>query len=214
LWRSLTWSNPAQPVVGVCWYEAQAYCLWMNAMLDSDRYRLPSEAEWEAAGRGRGTWRRYAWPGDFDPLRANTAETRLAVTTPVGVFPDGATPETGLLDLCGNVWEWTATPWSEGEAWEPSLGSADGAPQARRVVRGGSWNNTQGNARLGYRNNNDPDKRNNNLGFRVCRASHIFTRLLLAVCVVCGRRVQGVVRFPYTSKIMTWPRLGIAAQSV
>jgi formylglycine-generating enzyme required for sulfatase activity len=101
-------------------------------------------------------------------------------------------PETGLLDLCGNVWEWTATPWSEGEAWEPSLGSADGAPQARRVVRGGSWNNTQGNARLGYRNNNDPDNRNNELGFRVCRASHIFTRLLMAVCVVCGRRVPGV----------------------
>ncbi|MEA2078589.1 MAG: SUMF1/EgtB/PvdO family nonheme iron enzyme, partial [Pseudomonadota bacterium] len=219
-WRSLPWSNPAQPVVGVCWYEAQAYCRWLNAMLDSDRYRLPSEAEWEAAGRGRGKWRRYAWPGDFDPLRANTAETRLGVTTPVGVFPDGATPETGFLDLCGNVWEWTATPWSEGEAWEPSLGSADGAPppraarsfffasfavrdhtdqaglrnggairlNGRRVVRGGSWNNTQGNARLGYRNNNDPDKRNNNLGFRVCRAFHIFTRLLMAVCVVCGRQ--------------------------
>ncbi|MCG6867169.1 MAG: SUMF1/EgtB/PvdO family nonheme iron enzyme [Gammaproteobacteria bacterium] len=84
----------------------------------------------------------------------------------------------------------------------------------RRVVRGGSWNNTQGNARLGYRNNNDPDKRNNNLGFRVCRASHIFSRLLMAVCVVCGRRVQGVARFPCASKITTWPRLGVAAQSV
>jgi hypothetical protein len=63
-------------------------------------------------------------------------------------------------------------------------------------------------------NNNDPDNRNNNLGFRVCRASHIFTRLLMAVCVVCGRRVQGVARFPCASKIMTWPRLGVAAQSV
>jgi len=171
-WGSLTWGNAAQPVVGVCWYEARAYCLWLNAALDSDRYRLPSEAQWEAAGRGRGEWRRYAWPGDFEPLRANTAETRLGVTTPVGVFPDGATPDTGLLDLCGNVWEWTATPWSEGEAWRPASGARDGAPDGRRVVRGGSWNLTQGNARLGYRYLYDPDLRYP-LGFRVCRSPPI-----------------------------------------
>ena len=172
-WCSPTWSNPAQPVVGVCWYEARAYCLWLNAMLESGRYRLPSEAEWEAAGRGRGAWRRYAWPGDFDLLRANTAEIRLGVTTPVGVFPDGATPDTGLLDLCGNVWEWTVTLWSEGEAWNPSLGSTDGKSDVRRVVRGGSWGNAQDNARLGDRGNLDPDYRRDALGFRVCRASPI-----------------------------------------
>jgi hypothetical protein len=84
----------------------------------------------------------------------------------------------------------------------------------RRVVRGGSWNNTQGNARLGYRNHNDPDNRNNNLGFRVCRASHIFTRLLMVACVVCGRRAQGIARYPWASKNTTWSRLGVAAQSV
>ncbi len=81
-------------------------------------------------------------------------------------------------------------------------------------MRGGSWNNTQGNARLGYRNNNDPVNRNNNLGFRVCRASHIFTRLLMVVRFVCGRRAQGVARFPCASKITARPRLGVAAQSV
>jgi len=155
------------------WYEARAYCRWLNAVLDSDRYRLPSEAEWEAAGRGRGEWRRYAWPGDFEPLRANTAETRLGVTTPVGVFPEGATPETGLLDLCGNVWEWTATAWSAGEDWAPNGGATEGTPEARCVVRGGSWNNTQGHARLGYRDHLVPDGGYFNLGFRVCRASPI-----------------------------------------
>ena len=148
-WRSLSSSNPAQPVVGVCWYEARAYCLWLNAVLATGRHRLPSEAEWEAAGRGRGEWRRYAWPGDFDPLRANTDETRLGISTPVGVFPEGATPDSGLLDLCGNVWEWTATPWLEGEAWAPTAGVMDGAPDARRVVRGGAWGNTRVLARVG-----------------------------------------------------------------
>jgi formylglycine-generating enzyme required for sulfatase activity len=172
-WRSPSDGNPAQPVVGVCWYEARAYCLWLNDLLGSEAYRLPSEAEWEAAGRGRGAWRRYAWPGDFDPLRANTAETRLGVTTPVGVFPGGATPDTGLLDLCGNVWEWTATPWTEGAAWAPAAGAADGEPVARRVVRGGSWGPTDADARVGYRNHNDPVDRDVDLGFRVCRASPI-----------------------------------------
>ncbi len=172
-WRSLTWGNPSQPVVGICWYEAQAYSLWLNATLDTDRYRLPSEAEWEAAGRGRGEWRRYAWSGDFDALRANTAETRLGVTTPVGVFPEGATPDTGLLDLCGNVWEWTVTPWAEGDAWDPTQGAVDGEPDGRRVVRGGSWDNAQDDARLGCRHYFDPDYRYYNLGFRLCRASPI-----------------------------------------
>jgi formylglycine-generating enzyme required for sulfatase activity len=172
-WRLTTWGNPAQPLVGVCWYEAQAYCLWLNGKLDRADYRLPSEAEWEAAGRGRGEWRRYAWPGAFDPLRANTAETRLGVTTPVGVFPGGATPDTGLLDLCGNVWEWTATPWSEGEAWAPALGAGEGSADGRRVVRGGSWDGSRGFARLGFRGHYVPVLRYFNLGFRVCRSSPI-----------------------------------------
>jgi formylglycine-generating enzyme required for sulfatase activity len=172
-WRSTRYGNPAQPVVGVCWYEARAYCLWLNDLLGSEAYRLPSEAEWEAAGRGRGEWRRYAWPGEFDALRANTAETRLGVTTPVGVFPGGATPDTGLLDLCGNVWEWTATPWSEGEAWSPAAGVADGEPGARPVVRGGSWDGAGSVARLGCRDHDAPGARDDALGFRVCRASPI-----------------------------------------
>jgi formylglycine-generating enzyme required for sulfatase activity len=160
-------------VVGVCWYEARAYCLWLNQLIETDRYRLPSEAEWEAAGRGRGAWRRYAWPGGFDPSRANTAETRLGVTTPVGVFPGGATPETGLLDLCGNVWEWTGTPWSEGEGWDPQAGPQDGEPDGRHVVRGGSWFNSRVDGRLGSRLHDGPGDRDSGLGFRLCRASPI-----------------------------------------
>lgn len=136
----------------------------------------------------------------------------MGVTTPVGVFPDGTTADTGLLDLFGNCWEWTATPWSEGDDWKPTLGSMEGLPDGRRVVRGGSWNNTQGNARLGYRNDNDPDNRNNNLGFRLCRASHIFTQLLMAVCARYRRRARRVARRRCASKKTSRPRFGVAAQ--
>ncbi len=62
----------------------------------------------------------------------------VGLTTPVDVFPSGATLDMGLLHLCGNVWEWTATPWSEGETWEPSMGLTDGAAVGWRVV-GGGW---------------------------------------------------------------------------
>lgn len=103
-WRSQKWSNPAQPVVGVCWYEALAYCRWLNAQSNGDIvYRLPTEAEWEAAGRGSGDWRRFAWPGEFNPLKGNTAETRLGITTPVGIFPEGRTPISNLEDLIGSA---------------------------------------------------------------------------------------------------------------
>ena len=91
------------------------------------------------------------------------------------MFPDGVTPDTELLDLCGNVWEWTATPWSEGDAWDPTLGSTDGAPDERRVVRGGSWRGTRALARLGARHFHGlvPGSRLYVLGFRVCRTSPI-----------------------------------------
>jgi len=193
-WRSPILGNPAQPVVGICWYEARAYCLWLSDLLDTHAYRLPSEAEWEAAGRGQGQWRRFAWPGDFDPLHANTAETRLGVTTPVGVFPANKTPDSGLLDLCGNVWEWTATPWTQSEHWAPASGAADGEPDARRVVRGGSWDYSVSFARLGSRSGSVPGYRLGDLGFRLCRASHISTGLLMVICVNRGPRARGIAR--------------------
>jgi hypothetical protein len=76
-------------------------------------------------------------------------------------------------------------------------------------VRGGSWNNTQVNGRLGSRNDNDPGNRNNDLGFRLCRASHISTGLLMVARAWRGPRARRVARPGRASKIMTRPRLGI-----
>ena len=61
---------PLQPVVGVCWHEARAYCAWLSAQTDRT-YRLPTEHEWEAAARGQAR-RPYAYDGEFDPAKGNT----------------------------------------------------------------------------------------------------------------------------------------------
>jgi formylglycine-generating enzyme required for sulfatase activity len=93
-WNDDAFNNPAQPVVGISWFEARAYCAWLSAVTRQP-FRLPTEAEWEAAARGK-AGRRYAYGNDFDPTRSNTFETHIRHTTPIGVFPGGEAPE-GLV---------------------------------------------------------------------------------------------------------------------
>jgi formylglycine-generating enzyme required for sulfatase activity len=175
-WRDGQFNQPSQPVVGVCWYEARAYGNWLSAQL-GQRLRLPSEVEWEAAARGPEA-RRYPWGDDFEPLRANTYETRIKRSTPVGVFPAGDS-WAGVADLAGNVYDLTLSLFgagaegSEVPQWPypyvPGDGrqAADAAPEVRRVVRGGSWNNDRSFARSAYRDLDFPDFRYFNLGFRL-----------------------------------------------
>ena len=144
LWSDRRFNHPAQPVVGVTWYEARAYCAWLAAQT-GEAYRLPTDAELEAAARGR-EGRGYPWDGPYDPLRANSVGTGVMATTPVGVFPGGDSPE-GITDLAGNVEAWTSTLAGEDAGrsgpsrrrWRPALEVADAPPLAARVVRGGSW---------------------------------------------------------------------------
>ena len=117
---------PLQPVVGLCWHEARAYCAWLSAQTDRT-YRLPTEHEWEAAARGQAR-RPYAYDGQFDPAKGNTAETRLKRTTPIGVFPEGDTPD-GISDLTGNSAGLDVD--RAGPGYDPS--------QVWWVVRGGCW---------------------------------------------------------------------------
>jgi formylglycine-generating enzyme required for sulfatase activity len=77
LWNDDAYNSSAQPVVGVCWHEARAYCAWLSAQT-GQHFRLPTEAEWEATARGK-QGRRYAYGDDFDATHCNTSKTRIAV---------------------------------------------------------------------------------------------------------------------------------------
>ena len=174
-WNDPAFNAPALPVVGVCWYEARAYCAWLTAQT-GQVYRLPTEAEWEAAARGlpRRRWwlgpdkpRTYAWGERFDPARCNSFESHLRGTSPIGIFPAGDSPE-GIADLSGNVWEWTGSLYV-GYPYHRGDGREDAEAGAARVVRGGSWGYDARGCRSAFRDDYVPDGRSSNAGFRCAR---------------------------------------------
>jgi formylglycine-generating enzyme required for sulfatase activity len=152
------------PVVLVSWHDAVAYCNWLAGNTGKP-YRLPNEAEWEKGARGT-EGLIYPWGNRWNEGWCNTLESGKGGTTPVGAYPQGASPY-GLLDMAGNVWEWTRSgykdyPYDPGDGWE-DLESGD-----VRVLRGGSWSYFQDAARCAYRYEEGlPDCRRSNFGFRV-----------------------------------------------
>lgn len=176
-WRDGRLNHPTQPVVGVCWYEARAYCNWLAAQSGLD-VRLPTEVEWEAAAGGI-EGQRYPWGEGEEWTRANTNETRIKRTTPVGVFPEGDSLER-VADLGGNAAEWTMSLF--GEVHEDDIEATDfpypyelsdgredpeAGPGVRRVLRGGGWSLDRQDARAVYRTRGRPYHRNNESGLRV-----------------------------------------------
>jgi len=153
-----------QPVVGVSWFGARAYCLWLS-MLSGEEYRLPTEQEWEWAAGGRREEpakvlkvKEYPWGDKPEPTpkHANYGNHEGA-TTPVGRYPDGATPE-GLYDMAGNVWEWM-------EDWYDS-------DKDMKALRGGSWYGLPESLRCHVRDDFlNPVFRVGYYGFRVVRPS-------------------------------------------
>jgi formylglycine-generating enzyme required for sulfatase activity len=166
-WDDTRFNKPNQPVVGVRWYEALAYCRWRGAQ-EKKNYRLPTEAEWEKAARGTYGWK-YPWGNKFDPSRLNSSEGDQTVltTTPVGAFPAGISPF-GCLDMAGNVWEWASAQFKN-YRYSPKDGREDlGAnDDVLWVLRGGSWYGDRDYARCSYRNGLDPDLSEEFSGFRL-----------------------------------------------
>lgn len=140
------------PVCNVNVHHARAWCEWASSATGR-RVRLPTDAEWELAARGP-EGRAYPWGMEWDPTRCNFGDAAggevfgaldgFAEAAPVGSFPRGATPE-GVLDLSGNIWEWTEEGHLRGGPWclDPSL------QRSARIAR------------------EDPERADDKFGFRI-----------------------------------------------
>jgi formylglycine-generating enzyme required for sulfatase activity len=166
-WNDKKWNGAAQPVVGITWYEAAAYCRWLSAQT-GDNYCLPSEAEWEKAARGT-DGRSYPWGNEAPDKSQANFDRAVGRTTPVGSYPAGASPY-GVLDMAGNVWEWTRSEYRD-YPYDPDDGREEGSKPAgnRFTLRGGSWRHDRIYVRCAARIRLDPVNGglNINLGCRV-----------------------------------------------
>jgi formylglycine-generating enzyme required for sulfatase activity len=155
------WKNE-HPMVNVTYAEAAAYCKWAGG-------RLPTEAEWEKAARGK-DGRVYPWGNAFDrnllwSSKAGIGDVEL--TAPVGVYASGASPY-GALDMAGNVWQWTSD-WYQGDYYQNAPDSNPLGPDTGdlKVLRGGSWADVDPKTfRTSHRFSFKPDERDDALGFR------------------------------------------------
>jgi formylglycine-generating enzyme required for sulfatase activity len=156
-WDDRKWNNPISPVVGVSWFEAEAYANWLNQQVlpfekpENYHVALPTEEKWEYAARGT-DGREYPWGNEFDMKFANTTKSGDIGTTAVCTYPQGINPFS-LQDLSGNVFEWT-------DSWY-------NVKKNTRVLRGGSWISGDRYARCAYRRRSYPDGWYDLIGFRI-----------------------------------------------
>ncbi len=146
-------ARPEHPVAGVTAREAETYCAYAGG-------RLPTEAEWERAARGDDSPpRRFPWGRPYSERLANHGQSGersdgidgFRYAAPVGSFPDGASPH-GVLDMAGNVWEWTADRFEPGGyARGPAIDPRGDGAGGERVVRGGSWRSSPMTLRVSHR---------------------------------------------------------------
>ena len=178
-WDDPRLNQPGQPVAGVNWYEAKAYCEYRGK-------RLPTEAEWEKAARGPNA-NLYPWGQDFDPAKVNYGKHHDA-TTPVNSYPEGVSYY-GVYNMAGNVFEWVSD-WYDPRYYGKleTMVNPTGPAKAvwiggtgtyvdrltvgeKRVIRGGSWIAPESTVRTTHRFWNHP--LNNSygvgLGFRCAK---------------------------------------------
>jgi len=123
-WNFSHLNSQNQPVVGISYYEAEAFCRWLSVTYRRE-YRLPTEEEWilMAGGKDKTT---YPWGNKWKSNISNTHESGIGQTSAVGIFPDGRS-STGAYDCSGNIWEWCSS-------------YHDQERKDIRVVHGGAWN--------------------------------------------------------------------------
>jgi iron(II)-dependent oxidoreductase len=195
-WHDGRFNNPSQPVVGVTWEDANAYCRWLTVELRKAGLlspnlvvRLPLEIEWEKAA----TWdqrrrlkRPYPWGDKWSSARANTAEDRGAwLTVPVGCYPDGVSAY-GVHDMVGNVWEWMANEYASYPGAHTQFHE-----EGSYTLRGLSCISLPSNARCTYRSRLPASYWRYHLGFRI----------------VIARPLQAVAEESYTQRQLARAKL-------
>lgn len=166
-WNDPNFNNPKHPVVSVSWFEAVQYCEWLSEV-SGQRYRLPTEAEWERAARGGNEGKLFPW-GDEPPQSLPDYNTRwLTGPEPVGRY---APNKYGLYDICENVHEW-CSDWFDAEYYQTSAEHNPQGPAAgkRKSSRGGSWRHHIKVARCHTRSSIPPEFQYADYGFRVVRS--------------------------------------------
>jgi len=154
------------PVAYISWYDAMAYCKWLTEK-KGQVYRLPSEAEWEKAARGTDGGI-YPWGDVWDSDCCNSKESSPDDATLVQAYPNGASPY-GILDMAGNVWEWTGSLYRP-YPYDPKDGREDLRAIGKRVLRSGAFYSTARRVRCAYRDSGYADDSRGSYGFRVVLA--------------------------------------------
>jgi formylglycine-generating enzyme required for sulfatase activity len=143
-WNEVNWNAKNKPVVGVSWYEADAFARWAGG-------RLPDEFEWEAAARGKSA-ATYPWGDDWKDGICNNVTSMLLTTSPVGLFELAKSTDFAIHDMAGNVWNWCK----------------QSAQSAQHVaIRGGSWKQPEASCRSAFRTTARRSAREYDIGFRI-----------------------------------------------
>jgi formylglycine-generating enzyme required for sulfatase activity len=162
-WEDKNLNGPNQPVVGVTWHDAAAFARWLS-QVTGQTFRLPTEAQWEAAARGGLNGRSYPW-GDDPPdaggaLKANYRAGGRHLTMPVGSYPPNGF---GLYDMAGNAAEWSQ------DRYAPPKSRGPFKPETQRLLKGGSWFSQARALRCAARQSAPPDYADGYIGLRVVR---------------------------------------------
>ena len=170
-WDDPAFNAPRQPVVGISWPEAVAYCQWLSETPAAPggsvgRYRLPTEAEWEKAALGGTDGLRFPWGdlplADWDGSDGNFA---MDATWDVGSAPPNGY---GIVDIAFNIHEW-CSDWYAADYYATSPDHDPQGPPAgqRKASRGGAWRHMIKIARCAARSSIPPGYRYNDYGFRL-----------------------------------------------
>ncbi|MCL4878131.1 MAG: SUMF1/EgtB/PvdO family nonheme iron enzyme [Anaerolineae bacterium] len=163
-WTDSQWNGEEQPVGGVSWYEAVAFCLWLSDVT-GENIMLPTEDQWQYAAQGDDD-RDYPWGKKWDASRCNNNvySKGIGKTTPVRQYEGKGDSAFGVVDMAGNVWEWCLTDYNNKTNDINSYAKY-------RVLRGGSWGSgNMGGFRCDFRGRDDPHDRNSDYGIRISRS--------------------------------------------